>query len=86
MKGLRFGDTQESCFEGWKRSYMSCSALLYGRFADSQESLLHSSKLCNIRSAFLENVRYADIHELCFHAAERSKMDCVKLQGGLFVD
>ena len=38
MKGLRFGDTQESCFEAWIRSHIGFSALLCGRFADSQES------------------------------------------------
>ena len=65
---------------------MGCSALLCGRFAVFQESRIQASKRSKMSSAFLENVRYADIHELCFHAAERSKMDCVKLQGGLFVD
>ena len=37
MKGLRFRDTQELCFDAWKRSYMGCAALLCGRFAYVQE-------------------------------------------------
>ena len=37
MKGLRFADTQGSCFEAWKRSHMGCAAMLCGRFADVQE-------------------------------------------------
>ncbi len=40
MKGLRFADTQESCFEALKRSNMRCAALLCGRFVDAQESLI----------------------------------------------
>ena len=41
----RFADTQESCFEVCKRSYMGCSALLCGRYEDSQESRFQASKL-----------------------------------------
>ena len=37
MKRLRFADTQESCFEDWKRSHMGCAALIFGRFDDAQE-------------------------------------------------
>ena len=36
MKRLGTDDTQDSCFEDWKRSHMGCSALLCGGFADSQ--------------------------------------------------
>ena len=36
MKGIRFADTQGSCFETWKCSYEACPALLCGRFTDSQ--------------------------------------------------
>ena len=56
MKGLRFADTQESCFEAWKSSHMGCSALLCGRFADSQESRFQASKRTNMGSALLEVV------------------------------
>ena len=38
MKRLRFTDTQESCFEAWKRSHMGCAALICGPFYDAQES------------------------------------------------
>ena len=38
LKGLRFADTQESCFEAWKSSHLACSAHLCGRFVDSQKS------------------------------------------------
>ena len=37
MKGLRFADTQESCFGAWNSSHMGCAALLCGRFDDAQE-------------------------------------------------
>ena len=37
MKGLRFVDTQESCFEVSKRSYFVCAAVLCGRYSDVQE-------------------------------------------------
>ena len=30
---LRFADTQELCFEAWKRSYNACSDLLCGQFS-----------------------------------------------------
>ncbi len=62
MKGLRFGDTQESCFDALKSSHMSCSALQYGRFADSQESRFQVSKSSNIISAALEGAHSGDIH------------------------
>ncbi len=31
MKGRRFAETQESCFEAWKRLHKSCSVQLCGR-------------------------------------------------------
>ena len=37
MKGLRFANTKEWCFETWKLSHMGCAALLCGRFAVVQE-------------------------------------------------
>ena len=40
MKRLRFADTQELCFEAWKRSHMGCAALICGRFDDALESRL----------------------------------------------
>ena len=64
---------------------MCCSAVLCGRFADSQESRFQTSKLSNMCSAVLESGRSADIHEFCFEDAKRSDMDCVELQGSLFV-
>ncbi len=84
MKGFRFADTLESCFESWKRSHMACSALLFGRFADSQESRF--SKRSNMSTAVLEGCRSADIHELYFQVAKRSHMYCAEMHGGLFVD
>ena len=84
MKGLRFTDTRESCFEAWKHSHMGCSALLCGRFDDSQESRFQASKRSNMGSCFLESGRCADIHEFCFQAANRSDMVCVELQRDLF--
>ncbi len=81
MKGLRFANTQETCFEAWKRSHKFSSALLCGRFADSQESRFQASKCSNMGSAVLEVGRSAHIHEFFFQAAKRSDMDCVELQG-----
>ncbi len=68
MKGLRFANTQQSCFEAWKRSYMGCFALLCGRFDDSQESRFQASKRSNMGSAVLQRGRSADIHGFCFQA------------------
>ncbi len=44
----RFAYTRESCFEAWKCSHMSCSALLCGRFADSEKSCWQASKRSNM--------------------------------------
>ena len=68
MRGLRYADTQDSCFEVCKRSYMGCSALLCGRYEDSQASRFQVSKRSNIGSAHLEIGHSADIHETCFQA------------------
>ena len=51
MKGLRFADTQESCFEVWKCSHMRCAALLCGRFADAQESRIQPANRTKMGSA-----------------------------------
>ena len=48
MKGLRFGDIQESCFEAWKLSHMGGVALLCGRFADAQESCIEAANCSKI--------------------------------------
>ncbi len=50
MKGLRFGETQESCFEAWKLSHMGGVALLCGRFADVQESRIEAANCSKIWS------------------------------------
>ncbi len=63
MKGLRFADTQESCFEAWKTSHIGFPALLCGRFANSQETRFQASKRSNMGSAFLEVCRSADFQE-----------------------
>ena len=65
MKGLRFADTQDSCFEAWKRSHMGYYALLCGRFAESQESRFQALKRSNMGSAVLEGGRFANIHKFC---------------------
>ena len=86
MKELRFANTQESCFETWKRSYMGCSALLCCRFDVSQESCFQASKRSNMGSSVLQGGRSANIHEFCFQAAKRADMDCVEQQRNLFAD
>ena len=85
-KELRFADTQESCFEAWKRSHMGCCALLCCRFDDFQETRVQASKRSNMCSAILEGGGTANINEFCFHAAKRSGMYCVEVQVGLFAD
>ena len=66
MKGLRFANTQQSCFEAWKRSYMGCFALLCGRFDDSQESRFQATKRSNMGSAVLQGGRSADFPNYVF--------------------
>ncbi len=66
IERLRFADTQELCFEAWKRSHMSCSDLLCGRYADSQKSRFQASKRSNMGRADLECGRFSDIQEFCF--------------------
>ena len=39
MEGLRFADTQETCFEGWICSHMGCNVILCSRFAKFLELL-----------------------------------------------
>ena len=51
MKGLRFAETQESCFEAWKRLHMGCAALLCRRFADAQESCTQAANRSKMGSA-----------------------------------
>ena len=80
MKGLRFADTQELCFEAWKRSYNACSAILCGQFSYSQKSRFLSLKRSLTGSAVLEDGRPANIHEFCFPPAKLSDMDCVQVQ------
>ena len=66
MKELRFANTQQTCFEAWKRSYMSCFALLCGRFDDAQESRFQATKLSNMGSAVLLGGRSADFPNYVF--------------------
>ncbi len=77
MKGLRFADTQELCFEAWKLSYIACSALLCVQFADSQKWRFLASKRSYMGSAVLEGGRPANIHEFCFQAVKCSDLECV---------
>ena len=70
MKRLGFDDTQDLCFEDWKRSHIGCSALLYGRFAHSQESRVQASKYSNMGSIVLKGGHFANIYKFCFQAAK----------------
>ncbi len=79
IKGLRFADTQESCFEPWKRSHMGCSALLFGQFADSQESRFQVSKRSDMVNAVMKGLRFSDTQESCFEDCKRSHMACSAL-------
>ena len=84
MKGIRFADTQELCFEVWKHSNMACSAQLCGRFADSQKSCFQASKRSNMSSAVLEVGPSADIQEFYFQAAKVQIWTLSKFQGLFF--
>ena len=53
MKGLRFADTMDWCFETWKSSHMGCEALLCGRLADVQELRLKSDNCSDMGCAEL---------------------------------
>ena len=44
IKGFRIADTQELCFEAWKRLHMGCAALLFVRFSDVEELRLKPEK------------------------------------------
>ncbi len=57
MKGLRFADTQELCFEAWKLSYIASSALLCGQLVYSQKSRFLALKRSLTGSAVLEGGR-----------------------------
>ena len=86
MKGLRFADTQELCFDAWKNSYIACSAILCGKFADSQKSRFLALKRSYTGCAVLEGGRSAFINEFCFQKAKLSDVDYVEVQGVLFAD
>ncbi len=86
MKGLRIADTQELCFEAWKRSDMACSVLPFGQFADSKKSGFQASKRSYMSIAVFEGVRSADIHGFFSQAAKRSDIDCFEQQVCLFAD
>ena len=60
MKGLRFADTQESCFEGWIRSHMCCEALVSSRIAEVQELCFKPEKSSDMGCAELEGGLFAD--------------------------
>ena len=81
MKALRFADNQELCFQAWKSSHMSCSALLCCRFADSHESFFQAPKRSNIGSAVLEGGRSNDIDEFCLQVAKGKDMDFDEQKG-----
>ena len=86
IKGLRFADTQEFCFEAWKHTYIACSGLLCGQFAYTQKSLFLALKPSYTGSAVLEGGRSAFINEFCFQATKSSDVDYVEVQGVLFAD
>ena len=86
MKGHRFADTQELCFEAWKRSYIVSSAILCGQLAYSQKSRFLALKRSYTGSGVLEGGRSAFINEFCFQATKPSDVDYVEVLGVLFAD
>ena len=86
MKRLRFADTQESCFEAWKRSHMGCAALICGRFYDAQELRF---RLRIIQKWAVPLRIFFDIiysQESRFQSSKRSNMGCAALLCGRFAD
>ena len=86
MKGLRFPNTQESCFEAWKHSYMGCSALLCVRFDDYQESHFQATKRSNIGSAVQLGCRSADFPNYVFKLQNVQIWTVTDCKRGLFAD
>ncbi len=72
MKGLRFADTQESCFEASKRSHMGCAALLCGRFDDVLEMDYLGCEKFKFGQSRQERTSIADSQESRFQSSKRS--------------
>ena len=83
MKGLRFADTQESCFESWKRSYMGFAALLCGLFADAQELSIQAANRSKMGSVVL---KFADAQKSLIQVAKRSNVGCTVMKGLRFAE
>ncbi len=74
MKGLRFADTQKSCFEAWKHSHMGCAALLCGRFDNAQEIDYLGCEKFKCGQSRHERTSIADPQESRFQSSKRSDM------------
>ena len=82
MKGLRFADTQESCFEARKRSHMGCATLLCGRFVDVQELRFKSENLSDMCCDKLQGCPFANCQKWYFQASKCSNMGSAVVLGG----
>ena len=71
MKGLRFGDTQESCFEAWKRSNMGCATLLCRQFADVKELGFKAKKEVQICAVPKCKEFYCGFSRILFSGSEK---------------
>ena len=65
-KGLRFGDSQESCFESFNLSHMGGVALLCGRFADAQESRIQAANRSKTWSAATQVLNFLMLRKRLF--------------------
>ena len=73
MKGLRFTDTQESCFEAWKRSHMGYSALLCG------DLLILKNRVFSLRNVQIWEVLFWKVVVLLIFSNFVSKLQNVQI-------
>ena len=85
MKCLRFADTQESCFEAWKRSYLSCAALQCGRLAYAQESRNQAAKCSKMGSAATAVCNFLMLRNR-YSGCESTNMGIAIIKGLRFAD
>ena len=74
VKGLRFGDAQETRFRSWSRSYMGSAILQRGLYADVLELRFETAKLSEMDSAVSQGCWFANAQETRIRFEKRSNM------------
>ena len=69
MKGLRFANTQETCFEAWKRSHMGSAFLEGGRSAYIHEFCYQTAKRSDMDCVELQGCLFSDSQEIHFQVS-----------------